>query len=76
MCMYYMFARRRRPEGGVRSPGMGVAGSYKLPSGCLELNKGPLEEQSENLQSCYLQIFYLSLCDFSPSPNMIIVPTG
>lgn len=50
MCMYYMFARRRRPEGGVRSPGMGVAGSYKLPSGCLELNKGPLEEQSENLQ--------------------------
>ena len=35
----------RRPEEGVRSSRAGVTDSCELPSGCWELNLGPLEDQ-------------------------------
>ena len=35
----------QRPEEGIESSGTGLTGDCEPPSGCLELNSGPLEDQ-------------------------------
>jgi hypothetical protein len=56
---------------GVGSPGTGVTDSCELPSGCWELNLGPLGEQpvllvtepsfQPSMVHCYLNILTMSL---------------
>lgn len=41
-----LFCLRVCPYEGVRSPGRGIISSCKLPSGCWELNLGPMKKHS------------------------------
>ena len=67
----------KRPEEGIRSPGIVITEAWKLPGGCRELNLGPLQERQvlltteKSLQPRGQLIFIIivSLLEYSPSKS-------